>query len=381
MAKVMDIVVPDGISGAAVVEIMQSIGAQVVEDESLLAIETDKATAEVPAPVGGKLLELSVQVGAMVSSGDVIGKLEIDEPKSGTGTPDVAVESSMPAALMDILVPDGISGAAVVEIMSHIGAAVAAEESLIAIETDKATAEVPAPQAGTIAELLVQIGDKVSSGDLIGRLQISEEQPIAGNIPIVRQTKIVSSASSVNSIPLDAIQSIAPENVASDNVLVNEQNLGAIIHASPSVRQFARELGVNLRNISTPSGPKGRITFSDVRALIKAVMARTGSVLPTNTSGGSGIPSIELPDFSKFGPTEKYDLSKIKQVTGKHLHAGWLNIPLVTHFEETDITQLEEFRQELNKRSVVTKGDLPKTTPLAFYCQSGGTSLATVSSS
>ncbi len=371
MANVIDIVVPDGVEDAEVVEIMQTSGGRVAEDESLIAIETDKATAEVPAPAAGEITGLTVQIGDTVSSGDVIGKLataasaaSVPEEAATPAAPAVPVKSDTPAPAVgggseiDIVVPDGVEGAAVVEIIQTVSARVAEGESLIAIETDKATAEVPAPVAGEITGLTVQIGDTVSSGDVIGKLAPIGAEPAEVG-PAV-------SSAEVGSLPdaLAAPVAVDPAPVAAVTTSVavptNSQSMGASVHASPSLRQFARELGVELSRISQASGPKGRITFADVKALVKSVMNSPG------TGGAARIPQIALPDFAKFGPTEEQALSKIKQITGQHLSAGWLNIPLVTHFEEADISDLEEFRKELNKRRGVEKGELPKTTPLAF---------------
>ena len=384
MANVIDIVVPDGVSGAAVVEIMGQVGAELAADESLLAIETDKATAEVPSPARGKLLSLSVELGATVSSGDVIGQLELAAGSGVEAGPEAGIAASAaspaaaatPATEMDIVVPDGVSGAAVVEIMRQVGAELAADESLLAIETDKATAEVPSPARGKLLSLSVELGATVSSGDVIGKLELAAgsgveagpEASIAASAAssAAAATPATSSSASPKPEPPEPPEPVdsAPAPVAAENaVLTNAQRLGASVHASPSVRQFARELGVDLGLISQPSGPKGRVTFADVKGFVKAVMKGTSSALAAN---GFGIPPIELPDFGQFGPTEEQALSKIKQITGAHLHKGWLNIPMVTHFEEADITELENFRQDLNKRAATVKGDRPKATPLAF---------------
>ena len=368
MAKVIDIVVPDGVSDAAVVEIMQQVGSRVAEEQSLLAIETDKATAEVPAPATGKLLELSAKEGDTVSSGTVLGKLEVAQEAEPLA-PVAAVEAAS-VSMLPIVVPDGVSEAVVVEIMQSVGAVVAEDVALIAVETDKATAEIPAPKAGTIAELAVKEGDTVSSGAVIGQLQVSEAaSPASATVAVAKVEAAptpVPNAQQPNAQQLGAsVAAASPANAtvavakveAAPTPVLNAQQLGASIHASPSVRQFARELGVDLSRIREPSGPKGRITFGDVKGLVKTLISAASS---------AGLPVIELPDFSKFGPTEEQALSKIKQITGEHLSKGWLNIPLVTHFEEADITELEDFRQELNQRPAVGQGDRPKTTALAF---------------
>ncbi|MEM9423825.1 MAG: 2-oxo acid dehydrogenase subunit E2 [Spirochaetota bacterium] len=257
------------------------------------------------------------------------------------------------AKIINIVVPDGVSGAAIVEIMQQVGNQVGADESLVAIETDKATAEVPSPQEGTLAELAVQVGDTVSSGDVIGKLQAERTDTSEPSAP----NEAPAPAPVVSAPAPKAPRAPKHEEIPVQN---NPQKLGASVHASPSVRQFARELGVDLGLVREPSGPKGRITFADVKGFIKSRIGATAD------RAGTGIPHIDLPDFRKFGQTEEQPLSKIKQITGEHLGKGWLNIPLVTHFEEADITELENFRQELNTRKAVSQGDAPKTTALAF---------------
>ncbi|WGK69985.1 2-oxo acid dehydrogenase subunit E2 [Candidatus Haliotispira prima] len=373
MANVIDIVVPDGVSDAAVVEIMQQTGAVVAEEESLLAVETDKATAEIPSPAAGKLLELSVKEGDTVSGGDVIGRLEAESSAGADTVSDqIAVPVRVPApeenlGLMDIVVPDGVTDAAVVEIMQDVGAEVAEDDSLIAVETDKATAEIPAPAAGKLLELSVGTGDTVSGGDIIGKLQVVGAAGSAG-AAASESSELSQSSKTPKPDRVEVPVSVADVAAPAGAVLTNTQNPGGSVHASPSVRQFARELGVDIRRISHTTGPKGRITFTDVRNLVKSVMSGSAGTEGTNSITGGGIPRIELPDFTKFGSTEEFALSKIKQITGKHLSKGWLNIPLVTHFEETDITELEDFRKELNNRKAVgkDKDGLPKTTALAF---------------
>ena len=420
MASVIDVLVPDGVEGATVIEIMLEAGAEVEAEESLLAIETDKATAEVPAPAAGKLLEIIAKVGDSVSSGSVIGKLQVAETAESSAPAAIEAnsqqktgaknrqedEADVPAPtdtaktaktepasgganIQDILVPDGVEGATVIEIMREAGAEIEAEESLLAIETDKATAEVPAPTAGTLLEITAKIGESVSSGSVIGKLQVAgradhaapAEKPAEAHTKDAKETQTKNeSENTPQKQTAEAADEGPQKNEGNEEntepaepIFVNAQSPGAQFHASPAVRQFARELGVELESIAKPSGPKGRITFADVKTLVKSVMSRPNAASATNTLGRA-IPEIELPDFRKFGEIEERALSKIKQLTGEHLHKGWLNIPLVTHFEEADISELEAFRSELNQRPAVAvaKGELPelpklpKTTALSF---------------
>lgn len=270
------------------------------------------------------------------------------------------------ASVIDVLVPDGVEGATVIEIMLEAGAEVEAEESLLAIETDKATAEVPAPAAGKLLEIIAKVGDSVSSGSVIGKLQVAGRADHAAPAEKPKETQTKDKAENTPQKQIvEAADEGPPKNERNEEnaepIFVNAQSPGAQFHASPAVRQFARELGVELGRIAKPSGPKGRITFADVKTLVKNVMSRPNAANAANTLGRP-IPEIELPDFRKFGETEERALSKIKQLTGEHLHKGWLNIPLVTHFEEADISELEAFRSKLNQRPAVAvaKGELPK---------------------
>lgn len=338
----IDVVVPEGVSDASIVELMVEAGQAVKTDESIAAVETDKATAEVPAPQDGVISEWLIAVGAKVSSGDVIARMSIAAETSSAPSPAPAASTS--SQRVEVRVPEGVSDASVVELMAELGSSIQSDGSLLAIETDKATAEVPSPQDGKILEFKVAVGDKVSSGDLVAVLEVQGSATPAS--PAVQPSSRAPSTASAQASPSAPAQTSLPSN---------QQKLGTVLHASPSVRQLARELGVDLSLISKASGPKGRITFADVKSFVK-------DALKSGPTGSAGIPKIDVPDFSSFGEVEEKPLNGIKKATGSHLSKAWLNIPMVTHFEEANISGMEDFRKQLNSR----KGEFPKATPLAF---------------
>ncbi|MBT7309086.1 MAG: dihydrolipoyllysine-residue acetyltransferase [Gammaproteobacteria bacterium] len=258
------------------------------------------------------------------------------------------------AELSRVVVPDigDFSGVEVIEIMVSVGDEVAAEESLVSLESDKAAMEIPSPLSGVVKELRVTLGDKVSEGDLI--LMMAVEATGAETTGAEAE-----SPSEKPQPPSETVKSPPPE-VAVASKSAEPPALppsGRKSHASPAIRRFARELGVDLSKVGG-SGTKGRIVKQDVKQYVKSVLAGTGT-----EQGGSAIPAIPLPDFSKFGEVESQPLSRIKKISGKHLHACWLNVPHVTQFDEADITTLEAFRQS-NREDAEKRG--VRLTPLVF---------------
>ncbi len=262
-----------------------------------------------------------------------------------------------------ITVPDfgGVQKITVVEVFIKPGEVVAVESSLVSLESDKAVMEIPSPLAGTITEVALKAGDAVASGDLIALIEVAGEaaQPTRAAeatqteptppLPTATITKAHSPAPAQPAKPQPAPQPAATEPPA-------EASPAVLVHATPSVRALARELGVDLTQVKA-TGPKGRILKEDVAALVKQVMARNSETAPTG-----GLPTIPLEDFSIHGPVEDQPLNRIQKISGPHLHRSWVNIPHVTHFEEADITELDRFRQQLQEES---KGAL-RFSPLVF---------------
>ncbi len=256
----------------------------------------------------------------------------------------------------------------VIEVLVQPGDTVDVDDSLITLESDKATMEVPSPYAGTITKMLVKEGDKVSEGDPIAEIEVAEDGAEEEPAPAAEseaapapdaETPAASAAQPEPAKPAAAAPA-QPATGSAEEKPVNAQPMGATFHASPAVRAFARVLGVDLSKV-TGSGPKGRITKEDVQQFVKSVMEGAQQLTPA--TGGAGIPAIKLPDFSQFGPVEEVELSRIKKISGKHLHACWLNVPHVTQFDEADITELEAFRKGLKAQA---EKEGVKITPLVF---------------
>jgi len=248
-------------------------------------------------------------------------------------------------ALQEIRVPDleGSQDVAVVEVYVSPGEIVENETPLISLESDKAVMDVPSPISGTIQEVKISEGDTVNTGDLIAMVETGadEEAEKAEETLETAQT-----ASNEKKSPhADAPTSSQP-SPSSDEAHVNSQPMGAVHHATPSVRAFARELGVELGRVSG-SGPKGRITREDVSSLVKGVMSGTNPIPAAGTAAFT-LPPIPTADFAAFGEIETEELSRIKRISGPHLHRNWIGVPHVTQFENADITDLEAFRKELN---------------------------------
>ncbi|MFN3616784.1 MAG: dihydrolipoyllysine-residue acetyltransferase [Aquabacterium sp.] len=287
---------------------------------------------------------------------------------------------------IELTVPDigDVSDAAVIELLVKPGDTVRAEQSLITIESDKASMEVPSSQAGVIKELRLTLGDKVSQGSVIGVLEVTEgavaaAAPAPAAAPLVAPAAASATPSPVSAGPSDAAARTSPTAAL---LPAESTSPGHIAHASPSVRRFARELGVDIAKVPG-TGPKGRITHVDVQNFVKGVIARAASGgAPSSGASSSGAGSADLGgmtllpwpsvDFTKFGPVERQPLSRIKKISGANLHRNWVRIPHVTNHEEADITELEAFRVKLNEEHAKLG---TKFTLLAFLLKACAVSL------
>ena len=255
----------------------------------------------------------------------------------------------------------------VIEVLVSEGDTVAVDDSLITLESDKATMEVPSPYAGTIVKMLVSEGDKVKEGDPIAEIEVADEGAAEPAAPAEAAAAPAEEKAPEPTPAAEAPAAVPAETLAAPAVAeekpVNRQAPGAKYHASPAVRAYARNLGVDLSQVQG-TGPKGRILKEDVQRYVKSVMqggaATTGA---SPAAGGAGIPSIPQPDFSQFGEVETVELSRIKKISGRHLHACWLNVPHVTQFDEADITELEAFRKGLKAQA---EKEGVRITPLVF---------------
>ncbi|WP_045420960.1 pyruvate dehydrogenase complex dihydrolipoyllysine-residue acetyltransferase [Vibrio jasicida] len=362
-AELKEVHVPDiGGDEVEVTEIMVKVGDAVEEEQSLLTVEGDKASMEVPAPFAGTVKEIKIAEGDSVTTGSLVMVFEVaGTPVAGSGAAapaPAAVEApAAPAVAADkeVNVPDiGGDEVEVTEIMVKVGDTVEEEQSLITVEGDKASMEVPAPFAGTVKEIKIAEGDSVTTGSLIMTFVVAGT-PVEGAAP-------APAAAPVAAASAPAVKAEAP--AANDF-----QENGDYAHASPVVRRLAREFGVNLSKVKG-TGRKSRILKEDVQAYVKDALKRLESGAGAAASGkGDGAALGLLPwpkvDFSKFGETEVQKLSKIKKISGANLHRNWVMIPHVTQWDNADITELEAFRKEQN--AIEAKKDTGmKITPLVF---------------
>ena len=366
-AQVVDVNVPDiGSDEVNVTDVMVKVGDRVEVDQSIINVEGDKASMEVPAPVAGIVKEIIIKAGDKVSTGTLIMRFEVAGSASASA-PAASAPAAAPAApvaggVKDVNVPDiGGDEVNVTEIMVKVGDSITEEQSLITVEGDKASMEVPAPFAGVVKEILVKAGDKVSTGSLIMRFEVAGAAPAAAPQAAAPAPQTVAATA-------PAAQSGNVSGLSQDQVVAS----AGYAHATPVIRRLAREFGVNLDKVKG-TGRKGRIVKEDIQAYVKtAVKAfETGTVSAAATgngvANGAGLGLLPWPkvDFSKFGEVEEVELSRINKISGANLHRNWVMSPHVTHFDRTDITDLEAFRKEQNKIVEKQKLDV-KITPVVF---------------
>ncbi|WP_426055750.1 dihydrolipoyllysine-residue acetyltransferase [Janthinobacterium sp. PSPC2-1] len=390
--SIVEVKVPDigDFKEVEIIELMVKPGDTVKVDQSLITVESDKASMEIPSSHAGVVKELKVNVGDKIAEGSLVLLLEVADdasapapaaaaaPAPAAAPVAEAAAAATPAAtpapaaggLVEVTVPDigDFKEVEVIELMVKVGDTIKVDQSLLTVESDKASMEIPSSHAGIVKELKVKVGDKVAKGSLVlvvettgGAAAPAAAAPAAAPAPAAQAA--AAPAAAVASAPVAA----APAPAAAPAVN------GKLAHASPSIRKFARELGVELASVGG-SGPKGRITQEDVQNFVKGVMS--GAVAAPGAANaapvakaGSGVGLDLLPwpslDFSKFGTTELLPLSRIKKISGPNLHRNWVMIPHVTQFDEADVTDLEAFRVDTNAANAKNK-DAAKLTMLAF---------------
>ncbi len=389
----VNIQVPDigDFDEVGVIELLVKVGDTVKAEQSLITVESDKASMEIPSSHAGVVKELKIAIGDKVKQGSVIAVVEAADagaaaapaaapaPAATPAAAPVAAAAPAPAAPaaapaaagpVEVRVPDigDFKDVAVIEMLVKVGDTIKLEQSLFTVESDKASMEIPSPAAGVVKELKVKIGDTVNIGDLVAMLEgTTAAAPAAASAP---------AASAPVSAPVAApapVAAAAAPVAAMASVPAHQPGTptAGLPHASPSVRKFARELGVPIDEVKG-SGPKGRITQDDVQTFTKQVMTgaaqtKAQAAKAPAASGGSGVGLDLLPwpkvDFTKFGPVERKDLSRIKKISGANLHRNWVVIPHVTNHDDADITDLEAFRVQFNKEN--EKSGV-KVTMLAF---------------
>lgn len=358
-ASAKEVHVPDiGGDEVEVTEIMVKVGDTIAAEQSLITVEGDKASMEVPAPFAGTVKEIKINTGDKVSTGSLIMIFEVAgaAPAAAPAKAEAA-PAAAPAASgsKEVHVPDiGGDEVEVTEVMVKVGDKIAAEQSLITVEGDKASMEVPAPFAGTVKEIKINTGDKVSTGSLIMVFEVEGAAPAAAP---------AAAAPAPAAAPAQAAKPAAAPAAKAEGKSEFAEN-DAYVHATPLIRRLAREFGVNLAKVKG-TGRKGRILREDVQAYVKDAVKRAEAA-PAATGGG--IPGM-LPwpkvDFSKFGEVEEVELGRIQKISGANLSRNWVMIPHVTHFDKTDITDLEAFRKQQNAEAEKRKLDV-KFTPVVF---------------
>ena len=383
----MQIRVPDigDFSDVAIIEILVAVGDTIRPEQSLVTVESDKASMEIPASHGGQVKSIAVKLGDKINQGDVLLEIEaansaaavaVAAPQSAPApaTP-VAASAAAPvvaavvAEVVELRVPNigDFKDVAVIEILAQVGAQIEAEQSLITVESDKASMEIPASHAGVLQSLAVKLGDTINVGDLIGTVLLGgAAAPSAAPVTAPPAPATVQpQAAAVAAVAAPAVTPVAPAPAVTSSA--------ALAHASPSVRKFARELGVPLDKVAG-SGEKGRITQADVQSFTRSVMqgttqigaaqagftAQNANFMPENVLQVAPAPQV---DFSKFGATERKALSRIQKISGANLHRNWVRIPHVTNHDDADITALEALRVQLNAENA--KAGV-KVTMLAF---------------
>ncbi|CAJ1775884.1 dihydrolipoyllysine-residue acetyltransferase [Aeromonas salmonicida] len=433
------IMVPDiGADEVEVTEIMVAVGDKVELDQSLIAVEGDKASMEVPAPAAGIVKEILIKVGDKVATGSQIMIFEAEgaaaPAPAQVAAPVAAAAPAAPvaAARKDVHVPDiGDDEVDVTEIMVAVGDMVEADQSIIAVGGDKAFMEVPAPFAGRVVEIKVAAGAKVATGSLVMVFEVAGAAPVAFAAPVetaasVAAAPVAAAAKEVNvpdiggdevevteimvavgdkvstgslimvfevagaapaaaapvaqaaapvaaapvaAAPVAAAPAPVAQAAAASDFVAND----AYVHAAPAVRRLAREFGINLAKVKA-SGRKGRIVKEDVQAYVKDAVKRAESAPAAGTGNGMSVLPWPKVDFSKFGPVEELELTRIQKISGPALHRNWAMIPHVTQFDEADTTDLEAFRKEQNAMLEKQKSDV-KITPLVFILKAAAKAL------
>ncbi len=386
----LEVKVPDigDFDEVAVIEVLVKAGDTVKAEQSLITVESDKASMEIPSSAAGVIKEMKVKIGDKIKEGSIVLVLETAgeaaAPAPAPAAAPAAAAAPAPAASapaaapapapaatgpVEVRVPDigDFKDVSVIEVFVKPGDSVKLEQSLLTVESDKASMEIPSAAAGVVKELKVKLGDKINIGDLIAVLEGTAATAPAASAPAPAPA---ASAPAASPAPAPAAAATPAAPAASVPAHDPTAPRGALPHASPSVRKFAREFGVPLDEVKG-SGPKGRITQDDIQNFTKAVMSGASTTkaqaakAPAGGGDGAALGLLPWPkvDFTKFGPVERKDLSRIKKISGANLHRNWVMIPHVTNNDEADITELEAFRVSTNKEN--EKSGI-KVTMLAF---------------
>jgi pyruvate dehydrogenase E2 component (dihydrolipoamide acetyltransferase) len=385
----VEVKVPDigDVKDVAVIELLVKVGDTVSVEQSLITVESDKASMEIPSTHAGVVREIKVALGDKVNEGSLVllveaaGSAAVAVPAPVAAAPvaaaPVAAAPAAASSLVEVFVPDigDFESVAVIEVFVKVGDSIKVEQSLITVESDKASMEIPSSHAGVIKEFKVKLGDKVAKGSLLALVEVQG----AAAAPVAAAPVAAAPAAAPVAAPAaTAVVAVPAAAAAVVAVPAHDPSVlkGKLPHASPSIRRMARELGVPLDEVKG-TGPNGRIQEQDLQAFVKAVMAGAlqtaaqKAVAPAAapaSAGGAGLAGL-LPwpkvDFEKFGAIERKDLSRIKKISGANLHRNWVVIPHVTNHDDADITELEAFRVQTNKENEKNPAAI-KVTMLAF---------------
>jgi pyruvate dehydrogenase E2 component (dihydrolipoamide acetyltransferase) len=389
MTNRIPVTVPDigDFKDVEVIDVLVKEGDSVAAEAALVTLETEKATMDVPCPQAGVVARLAVRKGDRVSMGSLV--LELDAPAEAAApavpaspaapvpvpAPSMTVVAAAPVAApaaagspVAVRVPNlgDFKDVAIIDVPVRVGDVVAADATLLTLESEKAAMDVPAPVAGRVVAVHVQAGGRVSEGTLIAEISPSAGSVLPAAAPAASSPVAVAPAPAVAAAPAAAV---GPAPVAmparsepAPGIAAPVEAVGfARAHAGPSVRRLARELGVDLARLSG-TGVKGRITHDDVKAYVKRLLTEPGAATAA-AGGGDDLPKVPVVDFAKFGPVDVQKLGRIQKISGQRLHASWVNVPHVTQFEIADITALEEARGQLKQKALI---EGIKLTPLAF---------------
>jgi pyruvate dehydrogenase E2 component (dihydrolipoamide acetyltransferase) len=374
MSQIIEVKVPDigDFSDVPVIDLFVKAGDAIKVDDAICTLESDKATMDVPSTVAGTVREVLVQLGSRVGEGALLIKVETGAAAAEAAPAPAAVPAPVPATVsaagggvVEVKVPDigDFSDVPVIDLFVKVGDTIKVDDAICTLESDKATMDVPSTAAGVVSEVLVQLGSKVSEGALLIKVETGASAPTTAPAVQAAAPAPGAVAAPVSAPPAASTAAVAPA------ALAPALPVGAKVHASPSIRAYARELGVDLSRV-TASGPKSRIVKDDLTRYVKGVMTGTISGPVASATGGvvgGGVLDL-LPwpkvDFAKFGEVEVKPLARIKKISGQNLSRNWVMIPAVTYHEDADITDLEAFRVQLNKEN--EKGGGAKLTMLAF---------------
>ncbi|MED5608779.1 dihydrolipoyllysine-residue acetyltransferase [Pseudomonas sp. JH-2] len=351
--------VPDiGNGQGEVIELLVKVGDKVEAEQSLLTLESDKASMEIPSPKAGVVKSIKVKVGDTLKEGDEILELEAEgaaaeAPGAEAPTPAAEAPAEAPApaptprasggGVQTVRVPDiGNGQGEIIELMVKVGERIEADQSLLTLESDKASMEIPSPAAGVVKALKVKLGDTLKEGDEILELEAEGEAAPAAASAAAAAAPAPASAAAPEATPSAPAPAAAPAKAEAPPPVGAPSRDGAKVHAGPAVRMLAREFGVELAEVKA-TGPKGRILKEDVQLFVKEQLQRPKGAA-AGAGGGAGIPPIPEVDFSKFGEVEEVAMTRLMQVGAANLHRSWLNVPHVTQFESADITEVEAFR-------------------------------------